>query len=96
MTREEAKQLLDVDLRVVMGTAPGRRFVWRLLEQSGLHSASFGGSDTHATAYNEGRRSVAMALMREVQRVCPELWVLMVRDQLAAQEQENHSAAVIP
>lgn len=89
MTREETKELLDVDLRAVMGTQPGRRFVWRLLEQSGLHSPSYAG-EAMASAFNEGRRAVAIALMREVQRVCPELYVTMVRDQLAAQELEAH------
>jgi hypothetical protein len=89
VTREERVALNDVDLRVVMGTQPGRRLVWRLLEQAGLHTPSFA-SDDNATAYNEGRRSVAIALMRETQRVCPELWVTMVREQLAATEQEAH------
>lgn len=74
MTPAELRALHDADVRTVMGTQAGRRFVRRLVEQSGLLSPVFADSPT-ATAYNDGRRAVAIALLQECQRVCPELWV---------------------
>ena len=85
------KDVVDADLRAVMGGPVGRRFMRRLLEQAGLYSSSFT-SEASGMAYNEGRRSVAIALMRELHRVCPEDWVRMVREQLAEQEQTAHGA----
>lgn len=90
MTAQEER---DDDLRAVLLTPVGRRFIWRFLEQAGLYAQSFA-VETHATAYNEGRRSLATALMRECQRVAPESWVRLVREQLDDMERQAH--AVVP
>lgn len=62
-----------------MATPAGRRFVWRLLEQAGLLSPSYTEPPTGA-AYNEGRRAVAIALLKEVQRVCPDSYATSVEE----------------
>jgi hypothetical protein len=85
VTPKDAQQLADDDLRVVMGLEAGRRFVWRLLTQAGLYSSSYVESAT-ATAYNEGRRAVALALLAEAQRVAPELYTKALREELEAQD----------
>lgn len=86
MSSETTRKELDADLRVVLGNAAGRRFFWRLLTQAGLQSSSFVMGDQSATAFNEGRRSVALALLTEAQRVAPELYTTALREQLDAQE----------
>ena len=76
----------DADLRAVAGGPAGRRFLARLIEQSGLTDASLVPGNPEATAYNEGRRAVARALTDELRRVCPQLWAQMVREGLEAFE----------
>ena len=83
MKAAELKQQQDDDLRRLLADASGRRLFWRLLVQSGLYSSSYAESP-HATAYNEGRRSVAVALLTEAQRVAPGEYLLSVKEQAEA------------
>lgn len=80
--RERQKQN-DVDLIAWLSTMQGRRLFIRLLTQGGLWSSSYVESPT-GTAYNEGRRSVALSLLTEAQRVAPELYARALREQLDA------------
>lgn len=80
--KERAKQN-DADLLAFLSSSQGRRLFWRILEQAGLWNSSYVESPT-GTAYNEGRRSVALALMMEAQRVTPELYARALREQLDA------------
>lgn len=89
-----AKKELDADLHTVLGTPAGRRFFWRVLTQAGLQSSSFVAGEPTATAYNEGRRSIALALLAEAQRVVPELYTAGLREQLDAQERAAQERAV--
>lgn len=91
MTPEEKAREADVDLKVMMRTRSGRRVYWRITTQAGLHTSSYADSPT-ATAYNEGRRSVALALMAEVKRVCPESYVLAVREALEDAQRDANQA----
>lgn len=86
MSADTRKAELDADLRLVLGTPAGRRFFWRVLTQAGLNASSFVMGDSSATAFNEGRRSVALALLLEAQQVVPELYTAGLREQLDAQE----------
>lgn len=81
MSAKEKQAQNNADLLSWLGSPQGRRVFLRLLTQSGLWSSSYAESPT-ATAYNEGRRSVALALMTEAQRVTPELYSLALREQL--------------
>ncbi len=78
----EAQQLIDADFKAGLTTPAGRRVFIRVLTQAGLWSSSYVESPT-GTAYNEGRRSMALALLQEAQRVCPELYSQALREQLA-------------
>ena len=46
------------DLKAVIDTVEGRRFVWRLLNSTGFRNPTFT-TDSKHTAYNLGRKSVA-------------------------------------
>ena len=85
MKPSERRKQDEEDLRAVLHTPAGRRFFHRLLVQSGLYGSSYAESPT-ATAFNEGRRSVAIALMAESQRVAPELYARGLREELEAFE----------
>lgn len=95
MTPRERTKQRDDDLRSVLSAPAGRRFLWRLLVQSGLHGASYSESPT-ATAYAEGRRAVAISLMREAQRVTPELYAVALKEQLEAEMREALDARMEP
>jgi hypothetical protein len=81
---EMAAQQERDDLVAVMSTPGGRRFVWGLIDGA-LVTPSFAGEASHATAFNEGRRAVALGLFFRVQRETPDLYLTALNEQLAAQ-----------
>lgn len=88
MTPTERRKRDEEDLRAVLGMPAGRRFLNRVLVQAGLYSGSYAESPT-ATAYNEGRRSLALALLQEAKRVSPELYARGLREALDAEERDS-------
>lgn len=77
------QELHDADLRIVMATPAGRRFISRLIEACGVYGASYDPGSERQTAYNEGRRAVGHSVIEHVHRVCPDSWAL-------AQEERVH------
>lgn len=75
------------DVRAVMDTPAGRRFVWAQIEVPGTFGPSFTGNS--GTFFNEGKRDVGIKLMVEVQADCPELYVVMLTEALAEQRTAN-------
>lgn len=53
------------DLQMVLKTEFGRRFFIRILEDAGYNSSSFTGNST--TFFNEGKRDVALQLLKKVE-----------------------------
>lgn len=80
------------DIRVVMSTPSGRRFIWRLANETcGVLSTTFTGDIQ--TYHREGRRSVGVELLAELQKLCPPEYVTMIQEAIAAsQEDELHRA----
>lgn len=77
----KARALRTEDVRQLLGCAWGRRFLWRLLDEAGVWASSFS-VEPLAMAYAEGRRSVGLALLAELQRVDAVAYGLMLREQL--------------
>ena len=73
-------QRYAADLKDVMGTPQGRRVIWSLVDIALGPSFAL---DPHATAFNEGRRSVALGLMTAAQKHAPDLYTLALTEQLA-------------
>lgn len=101
MTSEERRveaQRAEDDSAAVLSTPAGRRWVWRLLsERCALHASSYTG-ESISTAYSEGRRAVAVELMRELQ-ASPRtrLWYLeMVREAVEAEVSARPDAGESP
>jgi hypothetical protein len=70
------------DVRLLMSEGAGRRVLWQLIDGT---CGTFGGSysgDALASAYREGRRSVGIEVMQELQRLAPEAYVLMLQERL--------------
>lgn len=52
------------DFKTVVSTPQGRRFVNRLLEQSGAFRLSFNPDNQMLTSYNEGKRSMGIYVLQ--------------------------------
>lgn len=68
------------DLKAVMATRAGRRFVWRLLAQAGIARDS-GSLDPYVMAYEKGARIAGLELLLEIDAACPERYDDMKREQ---------------
>lgn len=90
---EEAQEAADLeqrlarerevaDLRVLMGTAAGRRFMWRLLEKTGLYKSSMTGNSQ--TFFLEGQRNIGLYLLAQVNEHCLDEYVLMMSENRSA------------
>ena len=78
----------EEDLRTILKTKWGRRFVWRLLSRCNIFSQSFVMGDPMATAFNEGRRSIGNTLLQQVTAINPESYLQMVK---AARKEEAYA-----
>lgn len=62
------------DLRHVMNSKEGRRFIWRLLGETGIYRQSFS-SDPLLMARNEGERNIGLKLLAELMEACPKRYL---------------------
>ena len=77
----------DEDLRSVLKTAYGQRFISRLLISCGVHEMRINFENNNLTYFNAGTRSIGNALLKEVMRIRPEVYALM-----AKMDQEDEDA----
>lgn len=66
------------DLRLVMSSVEGRRFVWRLLEKAGVFRTSFTGNST--TFFNEGMRNMGLMVLGDVHEACAAEYIVMMNE----------------
>ena len=66
------------DLRVVMSSVEGRRFVWRLLEKAGVFRTSFTGNST--TFFNEGMRNMGLMVLGDVHEAAADAYIMMMNE----------------
>lgn len=87
VTEEELQERADDALRTVLQTGLGRRFVWHLIDvMAGTFGGSFAG-EALTSAYQEGRRSVGIEVMRACQRVAPGLYVQAMEEAMEERRQ---------
>lgn len=67
------------DLRVVLSTAGGRRFVWRLLHYCGLWASTSVG-DPQTMAVKSGHRDIALWILDEMKHAEPQAFLKMQSD----------------
>jgi hypothetical protein len=68
----------EEELRYIMESPVGRRFMYRLLRKSGIFGTSFTGNST--TFFNEGARSIGLELFNDVHEECPALYLKMITE----------------
>ncbi|MCE0854073.1 hypothetical protein LU689_29670 [Pseudomonas asiatica] len=93
LQREDEKRLAQklraADVRAQMTTETGRRFVWRLLVDTRFESQKtlF---DTHGgrQSYLIGAYEVGRSIADEIRTLCPEQYLLMVRENTPKPEEQ--------
>lgn len=83
------QELMDLDS--LMALPAGRRFLWRLLTQSGVFRSSFS-SDPLVMAMNEGQRNVGLRVVGDIMAACPEKYIEMMRLGKGHRDQEEEHA----
>jgi hypothetical protein len=89
--QKHAREQAIADFRAVMATDAGRRFYVRVLLRCGLWESSFVDSAAR-TAYQEGRRSIAVELVREGKVFASKDFSRALNEQ-EAKEQESRALA---
>lgn len=76
------------DFKYLMEQPQGRRFVWRLLERSGVFRSSFSlnGLDM---AFKEGNRNYGVSLIADLNEHCPGRYLQMIKDSKAQHERSR-------
>ena len=71
----------QADLKAVLASPAGRRFMWRLLGDTGIFARIFH-ENPSVVAYREGRRSLGIDLLDELQYEFHEEYFTMEREAL--------------
>jgi hypothetical protein len=74
------------DLRTVLALAEGRRWIWRVLEQTAAFRASYDPDNPIRMAFAEGRRSTGLWLLAELQHAAPEAFASLIAETYAASQ----------
>ena len=72
------------DLKKVLSIPEGRRFIWKLMSESGVFRTSFTGNSS--TFFNEGRRDIGLLILNEVMASKPEAFTQMQREFISEQK----------
>lgn len=83
----EARAWELTDLRQVLSTPQGRRFVWKYLCLCGVFRSSVD-HDPNMVYFHEGRREIGLALMADVVEADPAAYQLMA-DEARLEEQKR-------
>ncbi len=75
------------DLREVLSSKPGRRFIWRLLSEGNIFRRCFTGNS--ATYYNEGIREFTLTFYQDVMEASPDLFHLTQQENFNPQEKTD-------
>ena len=76
------------DIRVVLSTPEGRRFIWRIITFVRIFKDAFFRGDTDTTLYNTGRKSVGLWVLDEVLYAKPDAFGQMQREHLSEYKRE--------
>ena len=81
--KAQRKQELD-DLRSVLATTAGRRFLYRFLAGCGVFRTSYTG--TVETYYKEGGRNIGLNLMHDLEEADLEAYATLIRENRKVKE----------
>jgi hypothetical protein len=80
------------DLRYVMGSKQGRRFVYRQLSEAGVWRSSFD-TDNAVMAFNEGNRNRGLSLLTEILEACADRYTEMLAEHKEAKDKHDNRHA---
>ena len=78
--RELRDSVDDADLRWILASKKGRRFIFNLLDHGGTLRSSFN-TNALTMAFQEGRRFESAALTERIFRLSPESYLTMIKEQ---------------
>ncbi len=67
------------DIRFILVSKEGRRFIWKFLSDAGVFRRSYNG-DSNGTLFNEGRRSIGLDLLNLLLEAKPESFSQMQQE----------------
>lgn len=74
---DEVRALVITD---IMSTKSGRAYIWEKLETCHCFHQSFIPGQADSTAFNEGARSVGLAILADILTSCPDSYILAQRE----------------
>lgn len=98
MTLQETREFLRReqernDLRAVMDTAAGRRFVWKLLSDAGVFRSSYVAGQADTTAFNEGGRNRGLTLLGDIMNDAPEKYLIMQKEAIDNDQKQREGSS---
>ncbi len=79
-TRDKLTDLSETeDVKWLMGSKRGRRFLWRVLERAGVYRLSFN-TNSMTMAFAEGARNEGLRLLETIHSACPDLYTTMLKE----------------
>lgn len=84
-----ARENEESDVKWLMSSRRGRRFVWRLMDQAGVFRSVFNTNPT-AMAFAEGNRNTGLRILALVTSLCHEHYPAMLKEN--AHDRDNDSA----
>lgn len=81
------------DLITITKSVSGRRFLWRLLAETGIYNTPFVQGSADGTAFECGRKNVGLKLLEEIMSVDCEVYATMMKEN---EEYERHLDARKP
>lgn len=70
----------EEDIKWLMSNKRGRRIVSRVVDSPGIWKSVFN-TNALQMAFNEGRQAEGKSLMQKLMTYCPELYIVMVKEQ---------------
>ncbi len=78
-TRKLERDQEAADFGFLMSDKRGRRFIWRMLELTGVYRSSFTGNSE--TFFREGARNVGLKLISDIHEFAPDSYTTMLDEQ---------------
>lgn len=82
------REILLNDVRHVLSSVQGRRFVWMILDMAGVYRSSFTGNST--TFFNEGARNIGLRVLSDVMDAKPEAFLQMQQEDKKRKERKSN------
>ena len=82
------REILLNDVRHVLSSVQGRRFVWMILDMAGVYRSSFTGNST--TFFNDGARNIGLRVLSDVMDAKPEAFLQMQQEDKKRKERKSN------